>query len=594
MRDAWRRTRLASAFELFAISFRSHPWWTALLFASGVGDALVAPLSAALTGLVVSIVVDGGPASRLVTPLIAYAVLQGHPIGELRWRLSDTLGNRIGDVLDERVTRAYLDPPGIAHLDDPSVRDAADRAASFWNSSILEGALSVLVSRGTGIAGAVLLGLSAGWPVAVVVTCGWLVVSRRAWAASKKALDVQFEQSPELRDSQYAVEMGVDPAVAKDVRVFGLPSWLLDRHTRLWRSALAPVWRQRRCDVAPNVALGVAIGALNGGALAWIGYAALRGSISPGALTVAVQALLQVGGLGRMPYGSWEMEYGLRAVPANRELLALVGEERFTLRGSLPADGLPSREIRFQGVAFAYPGRDVDVLAGVDLVIPAGSSLAIVGANGAGKTTLLKLLCRFLDPTAGSITVDGVLLADVDPVAWHARIGGLFQDFVRYPLSARDNVVADDTLPLDVARRAAERAGILDVIEALDEGWSTPLTRRFVGGTDLSGGQWQRVALARALAAIDVGAGLLVLDEPTAHLDAKAEADLYDRFLELTAGVTTVLISHRFSTVRRAEHIAVLDGGRITEFGTHDELVARRGTYAAMFAVQADRFVSER
>jgi ATP-binding cassette subfamily B protein len=262
------------------------------------------------------------------------------------------------------------------------------------------------------------------------------------------------------------------------------------------------------------------------------------------------------------------------------------------LPGHRPADGLPERSIRFEDVHFAYPADGREVLHGLDLELVAGSSTAIVGANGAGKSTLVKLLCRFYDPTAGAITVDGLDLRAIDPHRWQARVAGLFQEFVRYPLSARDNIALDPRGEDDVEEvlAAARLAGIADELLALPQGIDTMVTRGFGGGHELSGGQWQRLALARAIFAVQHGAGLLVLDEPTAHLDARAESNLYDRFLEVTSGVTTVLVSHRFSTVRRADTIAVVDDGRITEHGSHDELLANGGTYARLFSLQAARF----
>jgi ATP-binding cassette subfamily B protein len=244
-------------------------------------------------------------------------------------------------------------------------------------------------------------------------------------------------------------------------------------------------------------------------------------------------------------------------------------------------------------VGFRYPGTADDVFSDLHLDIPAGRSLAIVGANGAGKTTLVKLLARLYDPASGRITVDGVDLRQLDPHAWHTRIGALFQDFVHYDLSVADNVgFGAPTLAADPdrLRAAAERAGALDLVEGLPAGWETVLSRQFTNGVDLSGGQWQRVALARALFAVDGGARVLVLDEPTANLDVRAEADVYDRFLELTAGLTTVVISHRFSTVRRADRIVVLEHGRVIEQGTHGQLLASAGRYAEMFRLQAARF----
>jgi ATP-binding cassette subfamily B protein len=244
--------------------------------------------------------------------------------------------------------------------------------------------------------------------------------------------------------------------------------------------------------------------------------------------------------------------------------------------------------VRLEGVRFTYRGRERPTLDGVTLDVPPGQSLAIVGENGAGKSTLIKLLCGLYEPDAGSVTLDGVAPADAA-----GRVGVIFQDFVRYPLPLRENVgfghlarMADT----DAVERALADAGGAGILAKLPHGWDTVLSREFEGGADLSGGQWQRVALARALAAIRGGAGLLVLDEPTAALDVRAETELFERFLELTRGVTTILVSHRLSSVRRADRIVVIDGGVVAEDGTHDELMRARGRYAEMFTLQAERF----
>ncbi|HEV2871752.1 MAG TPA: ABC transporter ATP-binding protein, partial [Actinomycetota bacterium] len=218
--------------------------------------------------------------------------------------------------------------------------------------------------------------------------------------------------------------------------------------------------------------------------------------------------------------------------------------------------------------------------------IPAGTSLAIVGQNGAGKTTLAKLLCRLYDPQAGAVEVDGVDLRELDLDRWRARLAAVFQDFIRFELPRRDHVAptgADD----DTSHAALTAAGA-GTLAALD----TVLARGYRGGIDLSGGQWQRVALARALCAVRLGAGVVLLDEPTAQLDVRGEAEIFDRILAATRHCTTILISHRFSTVRHADRICVLEGGRVAELGSHAELMALGGRYRTMFDLQASRFAA--
>jgi ABC-type multidrug transport system fused ATPase/permease subunit len=224
------------------------------------------------------------------------------------------------------------------------------------------------------------------------------------------------------------------------------------------------------------------------------------------------------------------------------------------------------------------------VLEHLDLTIPAGSSLAIVGQNGAGKTTLAKLLCRLYDPQSGAIEIDGVDLREIDLTSWRERVAAVFQDFMRLELPLRDNV-APAGAPDHVIREALESAGATGLAR-LD----TILSRAYDDGTDLSGGQWQRIALARALSAVAMGAGVVLLDEPTAQLDVRGEAEIFDRLLTATRQCTTILISHRFSTVRHADRICVLEHGRVVELGTHDELMAKGGRYRTMFDLQAQRF----
>ena len=254
--------------------------------------------------------------------------------------------------------------------------------------------------------------------------------------------------------------------------------------------------------------------------------------------------------------------------------------------GSRSASRLPSRDIRFQSVSFTYPG-GATVLDGFNLTIPAGSSLAIVGQNGAGKTTLAKLLCRFYDPQRGAIEVDGTDLRELDVTSWRARLAAVFQDFIRLDLPLRDNV-APAGAPDDVIGQALQDAGARQLA-----GLDTILARGYDGGVDLSGGQWQRVALARALCAVRMGAGVVILDEPTAQLDVRGESEIFERILAATRRCTTILISHRFSTVRHADRICVLENGRVVELGSHEELIALNGRYRTMFDLQAQRFTTE-
>ena len=219
-----------------------------------------------------------------------------------------------------------------------------------------------------------------------------------------------------------------------------------------------------------------------------------------------------------------------------------------------------------------------------DLTIPAGSSLAIVGRNGAGKTTLAKLLCRLYDPQTGVIEIDGVDLKELAIDGWRRRVTAVFQDFTRFEWPLRDNVAPGGAADDDI-RAALDAAGGTGLA-----GLETVLARGYAGSTELSGGQWQRVALARALCAVRAGAGVVLLDEPTAQLDVRGEAEIFDRILAATRSCTTVLVSHRFSTVRHADRICVLEQGRVVELGTHDELMAEGGRYRTMFDLQARRF----
>ncbi len=376
--------------------------------------------------------------------------------------------------------------------------------------------------------------------------------------------------------------------------MFGLLDWLCVRARQLWDGAVAApfaIRAQLRRSANGELAL---LGAGYALTFVLLARSAIHGDVGLGLVAAVLQAEFSAAQLIAPTGDDFATAPGQAALRSAREVIE-ASQAAHRSSGVASVSAMPAREIRFEDVAFSYPGSDISVLDGLDLVIPAGESLALVGLNGAGKTTLVKLLCGLYEPTSGRITVDGTDLDALDLCEWRSRIGVIFQDFVHYELSAADNIsfgAAHADPDRAALEQVAERAGIRGAIEALAEGWDTVLSRQYDHGGELSGGQWQRLALARALFAVDAGAGVLVLDEPTANLDVRAEAELFDQFLQWTNQVTSLLISHRFSTVRRADRIAVLDAGRIIESGTHEQLLAADGRYASLFRLQATQYAT--
>lgn len=322
---------------------------------------------------------------------------------------------------------------------------------------------------------------------------------------------------------------------------------------------------------------------------------AVDGAIGPVGLTAALGGVVAVSRvLGAMGFEAFSIEAAVPQLAAVARLQKFHDEEREQQSRRSPSPEVSEVPvIAFDDVSFSYPDTEQPVLEHLDLVLTAGESVAIVGENGAGKTTLLKLLAGFYEPTAGRILVDGRDLRDIDPREWRRRLAVIFQEFTRFELSALENItLADPRHPdaLALARRAATAASADRIIDGLPHGWDTVLSRAFTGGVDLSGGQWQRIALARALYGANVGGQVLILDEPTASLDVSAEVALFDQLLEHAAGCTAIVVSHRFSTVRRADRIVVLEDGHVVEDGSHRVLVEQHGRYARLYELQAQRF----
>jgi ABC-type multidrug transport system fused ATPase/permease subunit len=443
---------------------------------------------------------------------------------------------------------------------------------------------SGLVELIGGLACAVVLSAYAWWAPLLLagawLSTHWLLRESAVWR-DRNTEEVRSAQ----RDSDYAYRLAVDPPAAKELRLFGLASWVIDRfvdrRTRL-HTLQYQATRLREKPLAWSVLLVTGANV----AVFWsLASAAANGSASLAEVVVFAQAAV---GTSMIAFGglNWALDGSSAPVAAVLRLEPAMSAAGALDSGSRSAAAAPAREVRFRDLTFAYPGGP-PVLEHLDLTIPAGSSMAIVGQNGAGKTTLAKLLCRLYDPQVGAIEVDGVDLSAFSIPSWRGRLTAVFQDFTRFELPLRDNV-APAGAPDEVVLAALEAAGASKLAE-LD----TVLARGYEGGTDLSGGQWQRVALARALCAVKLGAVVVLLDEPTAALDAETEHALFERYAAAARSGDgdshriTILVSHRFSTVRMADLIVVLDGSRVAQVGTHEELMARGGQYAELYGIQA-------
>lgn len=514
------------------------------------------------------------------------------------------LSRAINVAHEQRIIRVVLSPPSMSHVQDRETQDAISVAVRSFTGWPQPGeaarALAGRVAAQLLVVGGGLLMLLVHWWVALLGVVVITFLQVRTISTLGLIAEAQTGQALQMRRWSYLRELALAPRGAKELRVFGLGKWLVDKYDRE-RSASASDLASHLRDGRRRTYLAASLGWLYFvGALLLLGWEAGTGKLTIAEVAIAAQAIITMArpltdenGLRDALILALALQ-SLEAVKRTEQLVAAAASTNGR-GGTVDPGRRPVHEIRFEGVSFTYPGQQTPVFDHLDLTIPAGGSLAIVGSNGAGKTTLVKLLCGFYTPDEGRITVDGIDLTDLDLAQWQRRIAAVFQDFVRYPLSLRENVqLGDDAHPDgEMLHAVATRVGIERFAEELSAGWDTVLSSEYTGGTDLSGGQWQRVALARAVHAAATGATVLVMDEPTASLDVRGEAEIYDRFLDLTTGVTTLLISHRFSTVRRADQICVLEHGTVVEIGAHDELLERGGRYAELFTLQADRFADE-
>lgn len=493
------------------------------------------------------------------------------------------LGQRVNVLILEKALTLQL-----SHFENSDFYDKMTRARREASSRPLS-----LVTRTFGLAQnavslisyAILLTRFSPWAVAVLILAGLPGFLAEA-KFSGQAFRLFLWRSPETRMQLYLETLLGREDHVKEVKLFGLGPLFLERYRTIFRK----LYQEDRSLTIRRDSWGFGLGLLGTGTLyaayAWIALSAIATRITLGQMTMylmlfrqgqsAVSAMLSaIGGMYEDNlYLSTLYEYLETPTPAR------LGTVK---RGPRPEDG-----IRFEHVSFTYPGAETATLKDVSLHLRPGRSLALVGENGSGKTTLIKLLTRLYDPTEGRILLDGQDLRDWDEAALRDRIGVIFQDFTRYQLMFGENIGAGDVQHFDDETRwheAGNKGMADDIAETLPAGYRTPLGKWFNDGRELSGGQWQKIALSRAF--MRSRADILVLDEPTAAMDAGAEATIYEHFRTLTQGRIAILISHRFSTVRMADQIVVLQDGRIIEHGSHDELMRANGHYAHLFSLQA-------
>jgi ATP-binding cassette, subfamily B, bacterial len=572
-----------------------------LLFAASTLVAGLLPAAAAWVGRhIVDAVVagielgrTGAPWRQAAGPALRWIAIEGgvmaalagsqRVLGVCQSLLQAQLGHRVNTMILEKALTLDL-----AHFEDSEFYDKLTRARREASSRPLALVVKTfgLIQNFVSLASfAVLLVQFSVWAVVILVLAGIPAFVAEA-KFSGEAFRLFRWRSPDSRKQMYLETVLANDAYAKEVKIYGLGPVLLERYREIFHR----LYRQDRDLTLRRGVWGFLLGLIGTlafyGAYAWIGVATVLARITLGQMTMylllfkqgqaAVSASLQaIGGMYEDNlYLSNLYEY-LEQPVARRSGTHTVG--------AVPGDG-----VRFEQVTFGYPGADTPAVEEIDLHLRPGRALALVGDNGSGKTTLIKLLARLYDPDSGRILLDGTDLRDWDPDVLRRRIAVIFQDFARYQLLAGENIGVgdvDDLLDEESWRLAAERGLADEFLERLPERYQTQLGRWFKGGRELSGGQWQKVALSRAFMRAE--ADVFVLDEPTAAMDAEAEAQVFAHVRAIAADKMVILISHRFSTVRMADHIAVISGGRITEEGTHEELMALGGRYAELFSLQA-------
>ncbi|MFB9903862.1 ABC transporter ATP-binding protein [Allokutzneria oryzae] len=524
--------------------------------------------------------------------MLAGLMVLSHVLLTGRNYLETLLQLRMANTVNERImakaTRLQLE-----HFEDSTTYDQLQRAsreAAFRPYQIFAHLIGV-VSSAVSLAAVSAVLLSWDVSVAAAIILAPLPSMAAMVFYSRVGWKIENDRSADRRRTTYLQYLVTNDRTFKETHLFGLGPLFLDR----FRGMIGEFYRVDRSLERRQALVSGLLGLLSVGAAVGAVLYALRVTLDSGqvgqfagyltAITVvqgSVQAL--VAGLAQL----YEHNLFLGNLFGFLDIA-----ERAPTSGARPFPAQLSKGIEFRDVSFSYPGTSTPVISQLNLTLPAGRCVALVGQNGAGKTTLVKLLARFYEPTSGQILVDGIPLADYDLDDLRAHIGVIFQDFVQYEATARENIGFGRASALDdtpAIRAAASRADALSFVEDLPKGLDTQLGRWFDGGRQLSGGQWQKVALSRAFLR---DAPIMVLDEPTAAIDAAAEAEIFSRLTELAGGATTLMIAHRFSTVRVADHIVVLDRGQVLEEGSHSELMAVEGMYAKLFRLQAAGYLDD-
>jgi ATP-binding cassette, subfamily B, bacterial len=515
-----------------------------------------------------------------------------HSLGAISRLLQGQIEDRISGQVTLRVMEKASTYPDLSPFESPRFHNRLQllqREAAWQPMSLFAGMVQIMQSGLTLLCMLFFLArFHPGLVLLLAVTAGPSVVSQRRLQEAVWCDLVEIV--PLRRRLAHYAQVILTAPFAKEIRVFDFSGHILGRYEEQFRELMARVRRTRLRMAGTSVSLSLLAALGLGGAFAYVIGQALRGAVTLGDLSLYTGALLQANGAASGLTGGLAILHG--TLPFMRELFAFLDS---TPALPVPRPGRrvarsPRQGFRLEEVAFRYPETERWVFEGLELEIPWGKTTAVVGENGAGKSTLVKLLMRLYDPVAGRVLFDGLDLRDYDLGDLRRHIAVVFQDYARYHMPVWENIALGEIGrrgDRDRIRDAARRGGADAVIHRLPHGEETLLGREFDGGVELSGGEWQKIALARAFMR---DAPILVLDEPTAALDARSEYELYRRFLELARGRTTLLISHRFSTVRMADRIVVLEDRGIIEEGDHPGLVARGGRYAELYAMHAERY----